>query len=171
MDVKTTFLNGYIEENILMEQPKGFESEESSKVCKLHRLIYDLKQASRSGNHRFDKAIRSYGFIKNEDKSCVYTKVSGSQLTFLILYVDDILLIGNDVGMLTSVKVWLSKTFSMKDLWEAAYILWIRVYRDRSKRIIGLSQSLYLEKVLKRFNMLDSKRGLLPFRHGFTFLR
>ena len=83
-----------------------------------------------------------------------------------ILYVDDILLIGIDVGMMTSVKVWLSKTFSMKDLGEATYILGIRVYRDRSKRMIGLSQSLYLEKVLKRFNMLDSKRGLLPFRHG-----
>ena len=54
----------------------------------------------------------------------------------------------------------------MKDLREATYILGIRVYRDRSKRMIGLSQSLYLEKVLKRFNMLDSKRGLLPFRHG-----
>ena len=79
---------------------------------------------------------------------------------------DDILLIGNHVGMLTSVKVWLSKTFSMKDLGEATYILGIRVYRDRSKRMIGLSQILYLEKVLKRFNMLDSKRGLLPFRHG-----
>ena len=54
----------------------------------------------------------------------------------------------------------------MKDLGEATYILGIRVYRDRSKRIIDLSQNLYLEKVLKRFNMLDSKRGLLPFRHG-----
>ena len=96
----------------------------------------------------------------------IYKKVSGSQLTFLVLYVDDILLIGNDVGMMTSVKVWLSKTFSMKDLGEATYILGIRVYRDRSKRMIGLSQSLYLEKVLKRFNMLDSKRGLLLFRHG-----
>ena len=68
--------------------------------------------------------------------------------------------------MMTFVKVWLSKTFSMKDLGEASYILGIRVYRDRSKQTIGLSQSLYLEKVLKRFNMLDSKRGLLPFRHG-----
>ena len=68
--------------------------------------------------------------------------------------------------MMTYVKVWLLKTFSMKNLGEANYILRIRVYRDRSKRIIDLSQSLYLEKVLKRFNMLDSKRGLLPFRHG-----
>ena len=97
-------------------------------------------------NHRFDEVIHSYGFIKNEDEPCVYKKVSGSQLTFLVLYVDDILLIGNDVGMMTSMKVWLSKTFSMKDLGQATYNLGIRVYRDRSKRMIGLSQSLYLEK-------------------------
>ena len=91
--------------------------------------------------------------------------------TFLVLYVDDILLIGNDVSMMTFVKVWLSKTFLMKDLGEATYILEIRVYRDRLKRTIGLSQSLYLEKVLKRFNMLDSNRGLLPFRHGIHLSR
>ena len=139
MDVKTTFLNGYIKENIFIGQPKGFESEESSKVCKLNRSIYGLKQASRSWNHRFDEAIHSYGFIKNEDEPCVYNKVSGSKLTFLVLYVDDILLIRNDLGMMTYVKVWLFKTFLMKDLGEVAYILGIRVYKDRSKRIVGLS--------------------------------
>ncbi len=82
---------------------------------------------------------------------------------------DDILLIGNDVGMLTTVKVWLSNTFSMKDLGKATYILGIHIYRDRAKRMIGLSLSLYLEKVLKRFNILDSKRGLLPVRHSIQF--
>ena len=144
MDVKTAFLNGYIEEDIFMEQPEGYESEESSKVCKFHRSIYGLKQASKSWNHHFDEAIRSYDFIKNEDEPCVYKKVSGSQLTFLVLYVEDILLIGNDVSMMTSVKVWLAKTFSMKDLGEATYILGIRVYRGRPKRIIGLCHTCVL---------------------------
>ena len=74
-------------------------------MCKLNRSIYGLKQASRSWNHCFDKAIHSYGFIKNEDEPCVYKKVSGSQLTFLVLYVDDFLLIGNNVDMMTSVKI------------------------------------------------------------------
>ena len=61
-----------------MKQPKGFEFEESLKVCKLDRSIYGLKQASRSWNHCFDEAISSYGFIKNLDEPCVYKKVSGS---------------------------------------------------------------------------------------------
>ena len=96
----------------------------------------------------------------------MYKKVIGSTVTFLVLYVDDILLIENDILMLTSVKVWLSKEFSIKDLGEASYILGIKVYRDRSKRMIGLFQKIYIEEVLKRFRMKNSKRDLLPLRHG-----
>ena len=58
MDVKITFLNGYVEEEIYIEQPKGFEFDDSSKVCKLSRSIYDLKQASKSWNNHFNEAIR-----------------------------------------------------------------------------------------------------------------
>ena len=62
------------------------------------RSIYGLKQASRSRNICFDEAIKSFGFSQNMDEPCVNKKVSGSIVTFLVLYVDDILLIGNDVG-------------------------------------------------------------------------
>ena len=84
--------------------------------------------------------IKGLGFHQNEEEACVYKKESGSAVVFLILYVDDILLIGNDIPMLESVKASLKKSFSMKDLGEATYILGIRIYRDRSKRLIGLSQ-------------------------------
>ena len=110
--------------------------------------------------------IKTFGFIKNEEKLYVFKKVSGSTVVFLVLYVDDILLIGNDIPMLTTVKIWLSKEFSMKDLGEASFILGIKVYRDRPNRMLGLSQKMYIEKVLKRFSMENSKRGLIPFRHG-----
>ena len=105
MDVKTTFLNGYLEEDIYMEQPMGFTSDDGDhRVCKLQRSIYGLKQASQSWNHHFDEAIKSFDFIKNEEELCVYKRVSGSAITFLVLYVDDILLIGNYIPMLTTVK-------------------------------------------------------------------
>ena len=65
--------------------------------------------------------------------------------------------------MLESVKTSLKNSFSIKDLGEAAYILG---YRDRSKRIIGLSQDTYIDKVLKRFNMEEAKKGFLPMSHG-----
>jgi hypothetical protein len=92
--------------------------------------------------------------------------VSGSSIAFLILYVDDILLIGNNIELLENVKEYLNKSFSMKDLGEAAFILGIKIYRDRSRRLIGLSQSTYLDKVLKKFKMDQSKKGFLPVLQG-----
>ena len=154
MDVKTAFLNGNLLEDVYMTQPEGFVNPENSrKVCKLQRSIYGLKQASWSWNLRFDEAVKDFGFIKNEDEPCVYKKVSGSAIVFLVLYVDDILLIGNDVPILQNVKSWLGNYFLMKDLGEAAYILGIKIYRDRSKRLIGLGPSTYIDKVLNRFSM------------------
>ena len=92
--------------------------------------------------------------------------MSGSSVAFLVLYVDDILLIGNDVNLLNSVKDYLNSKFSMKDLGEAAYILGIKIYRDRSKRLIALSQSTYLDKILKKFRMDQAKKGFLPMVKG-----
>ena len=98
MDVKTAFLNGNLEEDVYMTQLDGFILDgQADRVCKLQRSIYGLKQASRSWNIRFDKAVKEFGFIKNEDEPCVYKKVSGNAVAFLVLYVDDILLIGNDI--------------------------------------------------------------------------
>ena len=103
--MKTTFLNEYLEEDIYMEQLLSFTSGDSDhRVCKLQRSIYGLKQASQSWNLHFNDAIKSIGCIKNEKEPCIYKKVSGSILVFLILYVDDILLIKNDILMLTSSK-------------------------------------------------------------------
>ncbi len=171
MDVKTAFLNGYLEEDVYMTQPEGFESKGSRKVCKLNRSIYGLKQASRSWNLRFNEAVLEFGFIRCEEEPCVFKKLSGSSIVFLVLYVDDILLMGNDIPMLNSVKQWLESCFSMKDLGEAAYILGIKIHRDRSKRLIGLSQSTYLDKVLQRFSMEESKKGSLPLTSGTTLSR
>ena len=87
---------------------------------------------------------------------------------FLVLYVDDILLIRNNILLMDDVKASLRKSFSMKDLGEASYILGIKIYRDRSKHLFGLSQSLYIDKVLNRFNMNESKRGFIRMSHGIT---
>ena len=167
MDVKTAFLNGMLSEEVYMVQPPGFErSDQPDRVCKLKRSIYGLKQASRSWNLRFDEVIRDYGYVKNPEEPCVYKKVSGSSIVFLVLYVDDILLIGNDRSSLESTKAWLGINFSMKDLGEAAYILGIKITRDRSRRMLRLSQATYIGKMLERFNMQGSKKGSLPFAHG-----
>ncbi|KAL0400395.1 UNVERIFIED_CONTAM: Retrovirus-related Pol polyprotein from transposon TNT 1-94 [Sesamum radiatum] len=118
------FLNGFVDEEIFMDQPEGFTT------------------------------------VGEEQK------INGSSIAYLVLYVDDILLIRNDVKMLGDIKAWLSTQFSMKDMGEASYILGIKIYRDRSRRMLGLTQSSYIEKVLKRFRIEHSKRGALPMRHG-----
>ena len=167
MDVKTAFLSGFLKEELYMMQPEGFvDPKNAYKVCKLQRSIYGLVQASRSWNKRFDEVIKAFGFIQVVGESCIYKKVSGSSVAFLILYVDDILLIGNNVELLESIKGYLNESLSMKDLGEAAYILGVKIYRDKSRLLIGLSQSTYLDKVLKKFKMDQSKRGFLPVLQG-----
>lgn len=167
MDVKTAFLNGKLTEDVFMAQPEGFENAKYPKrVCKLQKAIYGLKQASRSWNLCFHEKVTQFGFSRSEDESCIYIKVSGSVVVFLVLYVDDILLIGNDIPTLQSVKEWLGKCFAMKDLGDATFVLGIKIYRDRTRRLIGLSQDTYLDKILKRFKMENSKKGNLPLHHG-----
>nr|GFA72331.1 hypothetical protein [Tanacetum cinerariifolium] len=164
MDVKIAFLNGRLDKDIYIEQPEGYvDPKYPNRVCKLQRSIYGLKQASRQWNKRFHEEIKKFGFIQNRNEPCVYRKASGSDVVFLILYVDDILIIGNNIPRLKEVKDHLGKCFFMKDLREAAYIMGIKIYRDRSRRLIGLSQSAYIDKILKKYNMHNSKKGSIMY--------
>ena len=86
-------------------QPERFTSTDESKVCKLNRSIYELKQASKSWNMHFDKVIKMYDFVRNEEKSCIYKWANNSIVILFILYIDDILLIKNDIPALQSVKL------------------------------------------------------------------
>nr|GEV71957.1 retrotransposon protein, putative, Ty1-copia subclass [Tanacetum cinerariifolium] len=145
MDVKTAFLNGHLSEEVYMEQPEGFVNlKYPNHVCKLKRSIYGLKQASRQS--------------------------SGSYIAILILYVDDILLMGNNIPMLQDVKSYLGRSFAMKDLGDDAYILRIKIYRDSSKRLIGLWQKAYIEKILKRYYVENSKRGTIPMQEKLKLI-
>ncbi|TYK31055.1 gag/pol protein [Cucumis melo var. makuwa] len=136
------------------------------KVCKLNQSIYGLEQASRSWNIIFDTAIKSYGFDQYDDEPSVYKKINKGKVAFLVLYVDDILLIGNDVGYLTEVKTWLAAQFQMKDLEKVQYVLGIQIIRDRKNKTLALSQAIYIDKMLVRYSMQNSEKDLLPFRHG-----
>ncbi|GJZ48674.1 retrotransposon protein, putative, ty1-copia subclass [Tanacetum coccineum] len=114
------------------------------KVCKVF-----VDPTPRSWNKRFDEEIKRFGFAQNLDEPCVYQKASRRNVTFLILYVDDITIMGNHIPSLQSVKTYIGKCFAMKDMREAAFILGIKIYRDRSKRLIRLSQYAYVDEILK----------------------
>ncbi len=134
MDVKTTILNYYLDETIYMAQPTGYVVKgKEQKVCKLLRSIYGLKQTSSSWNKRFDQMIKTFGFEQNVDEPYVYKNIKERNMVFLVLYIDNILLIGNDVGELSSVKLWLAQQFNMKVLGEASYTLGIQILRDGKK--------------------------------------
>nr|GEW87130.1 hypothetical protein [Tanacetum cinerariifolium] len=160
MDVKTSFLNGYLDEDIYMVQHEGFiDPNNLRKVCKLQMSIYGLKKVLISWNKRFDKKIKRFGFTQNLDDPCVYQTASGSNVTVLILYFDDIIIMENHISSLQSVKTYLGKCFAMKDLGEATFIIGIKIYLDRSKQLIRLSQSDYMDKILKRYMMDNSKQA------------
>ncbi|GKB24975.1 retrotransposon protein, putative, ty1-copia subclass [Tanacetum coccineum] len=138
--------------------------QEASESLEDLEIIQEEDRHGWQWNKRFDDEIKKFGFTQNRDEPCVYQKASGSYVTFLILYVDDILIMGNNIPMLQDVKSYLGKCFAMKDLGEAAYILGIKIYKDRSKRLIGLCQSAYIEKILKRYYMENSKRRTIPMQ-------
>ena len=96
-------------------------------------------------------------------------KVSGSKHIFLVLYVDEILLSSNDTNMLVETKQLLSCHFDMKDLGEASYVLGIQILRDRPNGILRLSQHMYIERILKMFNMQSCSSGKAPIVKGNKF--
>jgi hypothetical protein len=134
MDVRTTLLNGDLEENVYMAQPKGFIVKEKENMgCHLKKSIYELKQTSRQWYLKFDRTIKGFGFKKNVEDNCVYTKFKSRKYIFIILYVDDILLASSDINLLMETKKFLSSNFDMKNVGEASFVLGIEIHRDRRK--------------------------------------
>ena len=124
-----------------------------------YATVYGLKQASRQCYLKFDEIMILFGFIENKIDQCIYLKVCGTKFIFLVLYVDDIFLGSSELNMLHETKQVLSKTFDMKDLCEASFMLGIWIHKDRLHRLLELSQKAYIEPVYKRFNMQSSKSG------------
>jgi hypothetical protein len=117
IDVKTTFLNGELEEEIYMNQPDGFTVKgQEGMICKLLKYLYGLKQAPKQWHEKFDKTLTSVGFVVNEADKCLYYHFGGGEGVILHLYVDDILIFGTRLNVIKQVKEFLSQNFEMKDL-------------------------------------------------------
>ena len=114
MDVKTTFRNGDLEEEIYMEQPKDFStSRQEKKVCKLVKRLYGLKRAPKQWHEKFDIVMLSHGFKINECDTCVYVKDDEHGYVIVYLYIDDMLIVGSDDKMIASTKNMLNSRFDM----------------------------------------------------------
>ena len=154
MDVKTAFLNGDLDEEIYMEQPEGFIIPgPEKKVCRLVKSLYGLKQAPMQWHEKFDCVMMTNGFKINECDKCVYFKNTEYGFVIICLYVDDILIMGSNNEVIKTTKEMFNNEFDMKDLGVADVILGIKISKTSDGLI--LSQSHYIEKILKKFKQND----------------
>lgn len=155
MDVKITFLHGLIKEEVYMEQPKGIEIyDRKYHVCRLKKALYGLKQAPRAWYERIDSYLMKLGFTRSEADLNVYFKVEDEKPLILVLYVDDLFLIGAD-PLIHKCKRELASEFEMKDLGLMHYFLGLEVRQTPGE--IFLSQGKYVVKILEGFGMVDCK--------------
>ena len=161
MDAVCAFLQGELSEEIFMLQPEGF-CDNSSKVCKLKKSLYGLKQASRIWNNKLDAALLKFGLSKSKVDPCVYYKISGDKMLYVAVYVDDLLILSNDEKQKLELKNNLKSNFKMKDIGEARFVLGIQIKRDRKKGMISLDQELYINEILSRFNTMDCNTVKMP---------
>ncbi|GJS27565.1 reverse transcriptase domain-containing protein [Tanacetum coccineum] len=161
MDVKIAFLNGELDEEIYMQQPKGFVVKgQEHKVCKLVKSLYGLKKAPKQWHKVFDNTLLSNGFQINECDKCVYIKQYKNAFVIICLYVDDMLIIGTNMDVINQTKKMLHSLFDMKDMGEADVILGIRIQKNSNGYI--LTQSHYIEKTLKKFRHYDDRPVVTP---------
>jgi hypothetical protein len=155
MDVKTTFLNGEVEQEVYIEQPEGFIIHgKESHVCKLKKALYGLKQAPRAWYGRIDSFLQSLGFTKSIADLNLYIKIIQNHPVILVLYVDDPFLTGEE-NLIAQTKRELSAEFEIKDLGLMHYFMGLEVWQKPGE--IFLSQSKYVVDVLRRFGMFDCK--------------
>ncbi|GKA27622.1 retrotransposon protein, putative, ty1-copia subclass [Tanacetum coccineum] len=166
LDVKTAFLHGNLEEVIYMKQPPGYE--QGNKVCLLKKSLYGLKQSPRQWYRRFDEYMLSNGFKRSSYDSCVYYRsYAPGEYIYLLLYVDDMLIACKSKAEIGSTKSLLKKEFDMKELGEAKKILGMEIVRDRSRKILRVSQSGYVSKILNNFRIDNGKSVKMPLGGHF----
>nr|GEX13340.1 retrovirus-related Pol polyprotein from transposon TNT 1-94 [Tanacetum cinerariifolium] len=166
LDVKTAFLHGNLEEVIYMRQPSRYE--QGNKVCLLKKSLYGLKQSPRQWYRRFDEYMLSNRFKRSNYDSCIYysSYVLGEYI-YLFLYVDDMLIACKSKVEIGSTKSLLKKEFDMKELGEAKKTLGMEIVRDRSHKILRVSQSGYVFKNLNNFRIDNRKSVKIPLGGHF----
>eukprot|EP00253_Pinus_taeda_P029069 PITA_29069 len=153
--VKTTFLNGEIEEEVFIEQPKGFETfDHESHVCQLKRALYVLEQAPCAWYTRIDNYFTGLGFTKSEADVNLYNIVVKGKLLIIVLYVDDLILTSDD-QLIVSCKEDLAREFEMKDMGLMHYFLGMEVWQKDGELFV--SQGTYANEILRRFHMEKCK--------------
>jgi hypothetical protein len=161
LDVKNAFLHGDLEEEVYMDIPPGcLSSSEARVVYKLQRALYGLKQSPRAWFGRFSSAMRKFGFQQSNSDHTLFLKHRLGKVTALIVYVDDMIVTGDDAEEISRLQEQLSTEFEMKDLGGLKYFLGIEVARSRQG--IFLSQRKYVLDLLTEVGLLECKPADTP---------
>nr|GEU34318.1 copia LTR rider [Tanacetum cinerariifolium] len=162
----TEFLHGNLEEVIYMRQSPGYE--QRNKVCLLKKSLYGLKQSPRQWYRRFDEYILSNGFKRSSYDICVYYgSYAPGEYIYLLLYVDDMLIACKSKAEIGSTKSLLKREFDIKDLEKAKKILVMEIVSDQSRKILRVSQSGYISKILNNFRIDNGKSVQMPLGGHF----
>ena len=156
LDIKNAFLNGDLEEEVYMDCPPGFEKKFGSQVCKLKKSLYGLKQSPRAWFEKFTQSVKKQEYTQGQADHTLFTKSGQNEMiTVLIVYVDDIILTGNDEIEMERLKRNLAADFEIKDLCPLKYFLGMEV--ARSNKGIVVSQRKYVLDLLQETGMSGCK--------------
>ncbi|KAJ0599026.1 putative RNA-directed DNA polymerase [Helianthus annuus] len=164
MDINNAFLYRTLYEDVYMTQPQGFSSNDN-KVCKLVKSLYGLKQAPRQWNEKLTTVLTSMGFVQSICDYSLFVLSKQDVFIILLVYVDDIVITGNNKIEIENVKRNLRESFQIKDLGLLRYFLGIEVlYSDDC---ICLSQRKYCIELLHEFGLLGCKPVTTPMEQSF----
>jgi hypothetical protein len=163
MDVKSTFLNGKLEEEVYIEQPEGFQlSENANYVFELKKVVYGIKQAPRAWYSRLDKYLQQEGFRKGSADNNLYIKVTQDSILLIEFYVDDIIFGSIDDRLSQKFAKDMQNEFEMSLLGELSLFMGLHI-RQRNQGIF-ISQTKYIREFLKRFRMEYCKPVMTPIQ-------
>ena len=152
MDVKSAFLNGFINEEVYVKQPPGFENEQyPDHVFKLKRALYGLKQAPRAWYDRLKTFLLKTGFSVGKADSTLFVKIVNDHTLIVQIYVDDIIFGSTNSTLCEEFSKSMQKEFEMSMMGELTYFLGLHI--KQTKDGVFINQSKYAHELLKRFNM------------------
>ncbi|GJW79007.1 putative RNA-directed DNA polymerase [Tanacetum coccineum] len=166
LDVNNAFLYGDLDETVYMSLPEGFFNPGDKRVCRLKKSLYGLKQAPRQWNAKLTQTLIEHGFIQSKSDYSLFTKSENGNFVALLVYVDDIIITGNNVDEIEKFKKYLNTKFMIKDLGKLKYFLGIEVID--TDRGLCLSQRKYCLDLLSDFGLLACKPSAIPLEQNFT---
>lgn len=170
LDVKTAFLHGELKEDIYLEVPEGMNTNPGMSL-KLVKSLYGLKQSPRCWNQKVNMVLEGLGFKRSQHDYCLYTKNNNGNVMLLLLYVDDVLIAGNDLNDIERVKKKLSSVFDMSDCGELQYYLGMKIEYNKQMGCMYLSQEASIVKILEKFGMTDCNTIDTPMEKGLQLPR